>query len=200
MLSKIYKQGIEKEKTLELLNGSVKYLLNQQLDSQKFYSTFPSWVAEDVNPANSRLAWCYGDLGIGIALWLSGNNTENKQRKDQAVEILLKTTQRKSIQDTGVVDTGLCHGSAGIAHIYNRMYKYTDRNEFKDAAEFWFNKTLEMAVHENTLSGFKAYRTEEYGGPYEDFGFLEGIAGIGLTLISAVSDIEPAWDECLLLS
>ncbi len=29
---------------------------------------------------------------------------------------------------------------------------------------------------------------------------LEGIAGIGLAMISAVSDIEPIWDECLLLS
>ncbi len=36
--------------------------------------------------------------------------------------------------------------------------------------------------------------------PYEDFGFLEGIAGIGLAFISAISDIEPAWDEYLLLS
>lgn len=200
VLSKIYKQGIEKEKTLELLNGSVKYLLNQQLDNNKFYSIFPSWVNRNEKPNNSRLAWCYGDLGMGIALWLAGNNTENKEWKDTAVEILLKTTDRTDIAQTGVVDAGLCHGAAGVAHIYNRMFKYTRIKEFEDAAEFWFNQTINMAIHKDSLSGYKVYRTEEFGGSYEDFGFLEGIAGIGLSLISAVSDIEPAWDECLLLS
>ena len=29
---------------------------------------------------------------------------------------------------------------------------------------------------------------------------LEGIAGIGLTFISAISDIEPNWDEVLFIS
>jgi len=55
-------------------------------------------------------------------------------------------------------------------------------------------------MHEDTLSGYKMFRTEEHGGPQEEFGFLEGIAGIGLMYISAISDVEPAWDECLLLS
>jgi hypothetical protein len=29
---------------------------------------------------------------------------------------------------------------------------------------------------------------------------LEGIAGIGLALVSAISDIEPRWNSALLLS
>lgn len=199
ILSKIYKLGIEKEMSLELLEGSVKYLLNQQLDSLKFHSMFPSWVGGD-SPTNSRLAWCYGDLGIAIALWVTGNYVGKDEWKNKAVEILLKTTDRTEIAQTGVVDAGLCHGAAGNAHIYNRMFKYTGITEFKKASDYWFSKTYEMAVHDDTLSGFKAFRTKEFGGPYEELGFLEGIAGIGLALISAVSNIEPKWDECLLLS
>ncbi|MFC2096537.1 lanthionine synthetase C family protein, partial [Bacteroidota bacterium] len=200
ILSKIYSEGIEKDRTLELLEGSVKYLLNQQQDIPTNESNFPSWVCETEPSTNSRLAWCYGDLGIGIALWVAGNNTGSDEWKSKAVEILLHTTKRKSNSESGVNDTGICHGSAGIAHIYNRMYNYTGIEEFKDSATFWFNRTLDMATHKDTFSGFKAFRTEQYGGPYEDFGFLEGVAGIGLTLISAISDIEPVWDECLLLS
>jgi len=200
ILSKIYKVGIEKEKTLELLNGAVKYLLNQKLYDSKLYSLFPSWVSEGGTPTNSRLAWCYGDLGIGIALWLAGNNTNNSKWKEKAIEIVKHTTTRKEDENTGVVDAGLCHGSAGIAHIYNRMYNYTKKQEFKNSADYWLNKTLEFAMHEDTLSGYKMFRTEEHGGPQEEFGFLEGIAGIGLMYISAISDVEPAWDECLLLS
>ncbi|MGQ1910155.1 lanthionine synthetase C family protein [Marinifilum sp. RC60d5] len=199
ILSKIYKLGIEKEMSLELLEGSVKYLLNQQLDSLKFHSIFPSYVGAD-SPTNSRLAWCYGDLGIGIALWVTGNYVGKDEWKNIAVEILLNTTDRAGIAQTGVVDAGLCHGAAGNAHIYNRMFKYTGITEFKKASDYWFSKTFEMSVHDDTLSGFKAFRTKEFGGPCEELGFLEGIAGIGLSLISAISDVEPSWDECLLLS
>jgi hypothetical protein len=31
-------------------------------------------------------------------------------------------------------------------------------------------------------------------------GFLEGATGIGLALLGAISDVEPAWDRVLLLS
>ena len=48
-----------------------------------------------------------------------------------------------------------------------------------------------MAKFEDGLAGYKKYRMEEYGGWTNDYGFLEGVSGIGLALISAVSDIEP---------
>ncbi len=199
-LSKVYKEGIAKEKTLILLQGAVKYLINQKLDTSKHKSNFPSWVCEGEPSMYSRMAWCYGDLGIGIALWLAAENTTNEEWKNKAVEILLHTTKRKTAKETGVVDAGLCHGTAGIAHIYNRMYNFTNRNEFKESAVYWFNKTLELNIYNDTLSGYKAHRSEKYGGSYEDFGFLEGIAGIGLAFISAISNIEPVWDETLFLS
>jgi len=199
-LSKLYKEGIAKEKVHFLLESSVRYLLNQKLDTSIYMSNFPSWISETEPSTYSRMAWCYGDLGIGAALWLAGKNVQNEEWKEKAIEILLNTTLRKNDKDTGVLDSGLCHGTAGIAHIYNRMYNFTGRKEFKDSAIYWFNKTLEMAVHKDTLSGYKTFRTEKIGGPYEEFGFLTGIAGIGLAMISAISDIEPSWDEVLLLS
>lgn len=200
LLSKIYSEGIAKEKVLGLLSGAVKYLLNQQLDISKFNSNFPSWVSKDEPSTHSRLAWCYGDLGIGIALWQAGNNTNNEIWKEKAIEILLHSTKRRDLKENSVVDAGLCHGSAGIAHIYNRMYNYTHRIEFKDAAIYWFEQTLQMAKFDDGLAGYKVWRSSEMGGLQNEYGFLEGIAGIGLTLISAVSDIESKWDECLLLS
>jgi len=199
-LSKLYKQGIAKEIVLELLNGSVKYLLNQQLDISIFRSNFPSWIHEKESSTNSRLAWCYGDLGIGMSLWLAGNNTNNEEFKSTAIKILLHSTERKNLSENGVVDAGLCHGTAGIAHIYNRMYGYTKNEEFKKAALYWFEETLKMAKFDDGLVGYKVWRTPEHGGWQNEYGFLEGIAGIGLSLMSGVSDIKPKWDECLLLS
>ena len=103
------------------------------------------------------------------------------------------------MQKNNIVDAGLCHGTAGIAHIYKRMYINTNIIEFKDASNYWYSETLKMAKYD-IPSGFLAYRPIENGGLKKEFGFLDGISGIGLSLISAISDIEPAWDEALLLS
>ncbi|MFP4022887.1 MAG: lanthionine synthetase C family protein [Thiohalospira sp.] len=200
ILSKIYSLGINQEKSFQLLNGAVNYLLANEQDFYTVGSHFPNWISKNSNTQKSRLAWCYGDLGIGIALWLAGKNANNSEWQNKALEILLHCTQRKDLEENFVVDAGLCHGTAGIAHIYNRMYNYTKREEFKQAALYWFDQTFKMAKFEDGLAGYKTWRSVEYGGWQNDYGLLTGIAGIGLALISAVSDIEPTWDECLLLS
>ena len=199
-LSKVYKAEIYKEKVSELLKGSINYLLKNQLDFKNHGSYFPSWVCEGEPISRSRLAWCYGDLGISVALYLAGKATNNKEWEQKAIEILLYSSNRRDIQKEYVVDAGLCHGASGIAHIFNRMYINTGIEKFKETSEYWFDITLKMATFEDGLAGYKAWHTEKYGGWVNEVGILEGIAGIGLALISAVSDIEPKWDECLLLS
>ncbi|MFP4025540.1 MAG: lanthionine synthetase C family protein [Thiohalospira sp.] len=200
ILAKICSLGINQEKSFKLLNGAVNYLLANEQDFFNVGSHFPNWISKNSNIQKSRLAWCYGDLGIGIALWLAGKNANNTKWQNKALEILLHTTQRKDLKEDFVLDAGLCHGTAGNAHIYNRMFNYTQREEFKQAALYWFDQTFKMAKFEDGLAGYKTWRSVEYGGWQNDYGLLTGITGIGLAFISAVSDIEPAWDECLLLS
>ncbi len=197
-LSKLYKLGIYKDECERLLKGSVNYLLSNTLDRNKYISVFPSWVSDESPIYYSRLAWCYGDLGISVSLWLAGHSIKNTKWENTAKNILLLTSKRQNLSKNQVVDAGLCHGTAGIAHIFNRMYGYTGMEELKEASDYWFEQTLEMARFEDGLAGFKAWfgRNNWVNEP----GLLEGIAGIGLAMISAVSDIEPAWDECLLLS
>ena len=192
--------GEELKKCEELLNGAIQYLLSKKQNQNEVGSYFPSWVSEKHVPAYSRLAWCYGDLGIAMALLQAGRNTQNKEWEDIAIEILLYTANRRDLEENLVKDAGLCHGTSGIAHCFNRAYNYTNRIEFKDAATYWFDETLKMAIHEDGLAGFKTWRTNEHGGWVNEYGLLEGIAGIGLSLISAIAPIEPKWDECLLLS
>ncbi|WP_321279875.1 lanthionine synthetase C family protein [Marinifilum fragile] len=199
-LSKVYSAGIVRDKTGELLSGAVKYLLNQQQDTSENISNFPSYVCETEPSSYSRLAWCYGDLGIGTALYVAGLNANNEDWKEKGIEVVLHSTKRREEKVTGVVDACLCHGTAGIAHMYNRMYYYTGIYEFSEAATYWFEQTLQMAKFEDGLAGYKVWKTPERGGFQNEYGFLEGIAGIGLAFISAISNIEPEWDECLFLS
>jgi len=201
ILSKIYSLGISKLKIKTLLAGAINYLLSIEQNINIYYSYFPNSInIKTGQKATSRLAWCYGDLGISIAIWNASQAVKNKEWETKALEILHYSTTRKDLDKNFVSDAGLCHGTAGIAHIFNRMYINTKDIKFKETANYWYTETLKMANHKKSLSGFKAWHTEKYGGWQEEFGFIEGIAGIGLTLISTISDIEPAWDEILLLS
>jgi lantibiotic modifying enzyme len=191
--------GVYKDKASTLLEGAVTFLLHQSLDTGKFFSNFPSWVAGDP-PGQSRLAWCYGDLGNAIALWQASQSTGSKTWQDKAVDVILHAAKRRDIKENMVFDAGICHGGAGISHIFNRMYHYTGNEECKDTALYWYDQTLKFATYKDGFAGFKVWRTEEYGGWIKEYGFLEGVSGIGLALISAISDIEPAWDRSLLIS
>ena len=98
---------------------------------------------------------------------------------------------------TGVVDAGLCHGSAGLAHLFNRMYQMTAEPLLADAARFWVERTLELcsAALTRDASGTDAAQAA-WKGP----GLLEGAAGIVLALEAACTTAEPIWDQMLLVS
>lgn len=147
---------------------------------------------------NSRLAWCYGDLGAAIAFWQAGNTLGEQRWKTEALHILQHASKRIDLHANQVVDAGICHGTAGIAHIFNRFYRETKQIFLKDAADYWINETLKMATQKDGLCGYKAWQGEE--GWVAQQGLLEGIAGIGLVLISYLSTEDAAWDKAFLLS
>jgi lantibiotic biosynthesis protein len=117
----------------------------------------------------SRTAWCYGDPGIAAALW--------RVSPELARETALAAAARA---ECSVGDAGLCHGAAGLAHLYNRFYQATGEALLRDAACDWFARTLAM---QHARRGH---------------GLLEGTIGIGLALLAAISGIEPGWDRMLL--
>jgi hypothetical protein len=204
ILSKLHKkEGIVQEKTEKLLKGAVQYMLAQEIDKEKYGSYFPSVALESMPTiVKSRLAWCYGDLGISAALYQAGNVLQNQICINKALEILLyAAVHRKSLVDNSVWDAGLCHGTAGIGHIFYRMWWNTKLPEFKEAADYWFQETLKMATHKDGLAGFKTFEMPD-GKPtwVNKYGLLDGISGIGLALLTYYYEMEPEWDECLLLS
>ena len=80
------------------------------------------------------------------------------------------------------------------------MYLNTHIQEFYETVDYWMDVTNLMAKYEDGLAGYKAWRTEEYGGPEKTDTLLEGIAGIGLAILSRLNSSELAWDACLMLS
>jgi len=201
VLCKIFQIMPNDEMVKNLIKGAVAYILHQEIPVEQFGSFFPAFSKESQPKLfKSRLAWCYGDLGVALAIWQAGITLQHQPWIDKGMEVLLFSTHRRVLFENRVRDAGICHGTAGIAQIFNRLFRITKQVEFKDAADYWCTETLNMAKFEHGLAGYKAWRSEEKGGYQLKDCLLEGIAGIGLCLLSFVMPDDPAWDECLLLS
>jgi len=203
LLAKMYQldnNDLNKNEIAKMLNRAMEYILNQAIDMKRYGCYFASMSIEtDKKLHKSRLGWCYGDLGIATTLYQAGNALQNQIWIDKSIEILLYTAQkRKTLEDNMVLDACLCHGTAGIGHIFYRMWWNTKLPEFKKAADYWFEQTLKMAKFKDGLAGYKTWHGNQ--GWVNEYGLLEGISGIGLALLTYYYEMEPTWDECLLLS
>ncbi|MCS4302297.1 lanthionine synthetase LanC family protein [Chryseobacterium sp. BIGb0232] len=145
-------------------------------------SVFPSVIegSKENSKYASRLAWCYGDLGIACILYKIGKLIKDKSLQDKALEILLKTTLRKHDDSSKVTDASVCHGSAGISSIYHSFYDQTGNILFKEAGDYWQEITKSYYSPKDQQCCFLYKSADEY---VYNIGLLEGLSGIGLSLL-----------------
>lgn len=196
LLTKILNRYPGHQLAQELLRKSTQFLVSQKNDPKKnCRSVYPSYVSTEKKVEESRLSWCYGDLGIALALYEAGIQLKNQVLVRDAVDTVLHASKRREPEENGIRDAGFCHGLIGVCHIFNRFYQKTGIVDFKETALYWLEKTMDSGQE-----GLTGYRKFSEKGWEDDNSLLEGLTGIGLSLISAVSDIEPVWDQSLLLS
>jgi hypothetical protein len=179
-----------------LLDAAVSFLLSQRLASGGG-AAFGN-IADHPRPARS--AWCYGDPGIAPVLLAAGRLARVPAWQQAAIEIGVAAAARP-FADTLAYDPGICHGQAGLAHLYGRLYQGTGEGAFADAARWWLASTLAMRRPGEGRSGFLSLVPDIGTGDLmlaPDPSFLTGTAGIALVLMAAVSEVEPCWDRCLL--
>jgi len=190
------------ERARTLAEGASRWLLAQQLppgSASRFGTTFS---AETPPPQRSRLAWCYGDPGIAAALLVTARARGDAALEQLAIELALESGNRPA-EASGVRDAGLCHGSAGLAHLFNRMYQETGEPRLAAISRRWFEHALDFRQPGRGLAGYLAFQFEDDGVTEKwraDPGLLEGVAGIGLALLGGLGDFEPAWDRVFMLS
>jgi lantibiotic modifying enzyme len=185
-----------REKSVPIIKEIVAYLLNTE--NENFMCSFPSYIHSDgTKSMRSRVAWCYGDLGIGLQLWHASLLLKDDVLQQKALNILKDTTKRKSGEESGVVDASICHGSYGNAHIYSRLFQQTKDPIFKEAADFWLQDGLDRAFHEDGFAGYKQKQPNHWE---TEIGLLEGISGIGLVIIDYLSEEPNTWDEAFMIS
>ena len=180
-------------RTKRIVIQSGDWLLQQELTAPQNISCFASSCNDD---NGSRLGWCYGDLTIALTLVRVGKALELPSYIDKARKISLHAAKRNSSQGM-VYDAGLCHGSAGLALIFQLLHQQIDEPKLLQAANNWLLYTLDL-YREKGLQGLYMYSavTKEY---QEDSSFLMGYSGIGLCLLAALGE-QADWTDCLLMS
>lgn len=180
------------------LAKEMMYYLLEQANGTGETGCFPHTVtAAGSDDRFSRLAWCYGDISTGYVLHQAGRWLDDAKAAHLAKNILLQSTVRRTPAQTGVRDACVCHGAAGLAHLYNRLWHSCREPAFKEACDYWVQQTLAFAVHPDAPPGFKKYQPATATYVY-DPGLLDGLAGIGLSLLSyTTGDFD--WDYCLML-
>lgn len=194
--------------TARLLESAVDWLLAHALPPGQ-PSTFSRWWFPGPGVKFARNAWCIGDPGVASALVIAADALGDLARRERALAIARRAAARSLDDATGRVhDAGLCHGAAGLAHVFHRLYRRSGEPVFAEASRRWLARVLAMrqatrATGCEGIAGFRALVTPRWDATPElrdEPGLLAGAAGIGLAMLAAISDVEPAWDRLLLLS
>lgn len=191
---------VDKQRSHRLLEGAVNWLIAQRRPAGS-RSIFGSWIVPGERQSDSRLAWCYGDMGILAVLFQVARRTDREDWHKFANELLYHCLDWPQ-EVSGIKDASLCHGAIGIAHMFNRLYQSEKDPRCREAALIWFERALGMRQHSSSAGGFFRLRPNPNGQNVWEASpaFLDGAIGVALALISAMTSVEPAWDRMLLLS
>jgi hypothetical protein len=190
--------GVAPERARPLLDGAVHWLLAQRMAEGP--AAFSCFVGPDVAPTPARLAWCYGDLGVALAL-LGAARAVGEEGWEQAALTIARRAAARPLA-SGVIDAGLCHGAAGVGHLFNRLFQAKGEECFAEAARFWLQRALSLRQPGYGIAGYLSWVPGPGGAMtwLAEPGLLTGAAGVGLALLAAATTLEPAWDRLLLVS
>ncbi|GAA3073592.1 lanthionine synthetase C family protein [Streptomyces glomeratus] len=166
-------------------------------------SVWPYWVTRAelregrlAPSAARRPSWCYGTAGVSRAQQLAALALGDTARQIEAEEAMVSSlTDPAQLKTT--TDKGLCHGTAGLAHIAARMA--ADAHPATAVQLRATTTALLTTVCPAGIDPTDAAVAEVQGdaGP----GFLDGAAGMALAIQAPATGVPPhsAWDACLLI-
>jgi hypothetical protein len=187
---------LQPDRARRVLDSALRRLLDDS--PRRPHGRFVAWQPSE-RLASPRLAWCYGDLGVAAALLRAGLAIDHAEAYEEGLALALDCAER-SVEEAAISDTAICHGAAGIAHLFNRMAQATGAAALHDAAVRWIDQTLAMRS-DAPLAGFPANAPIDGNKPHfvPNASLLTGAAGVALVLHAASSSVEPGWDRLLLV-
>lgn len=178
---------------LRILKGAVNYILSQEIDYSKYGSFFPNKSnSEEIR--RSRLAWCYGDLGVALCLLNASEILNDDLLKKKALLIINCASTRRNLEENFIVDASLCHGTSGIAMFFYSLYLKMKDDNYLDTAKYWLDKTIELYREEKIF-----YLVNQNRYDNERLSLLEGKIGIALAILSIHNNRQSEWQKFLLI-
>lgn len=153
------------------------------------------WISESPSPVVHSV-WCYGNLGVAAALLVAARAAERDEWERSALELAHSGERAKP---EAIALPGVCHGTAGIAHVYQRLYVETGDPRCADAAREWLDATIEMRKPDG-IGGYEILVASGERAGTPDTGFLTGSVGLALALLAASTAYDPLWDRLLLIA
>jgi lantibiotic modifying enzyme len=150
---------------------------------------------ENSDVSDQRIGWCRGEIGIAIALLSAARALDRDDLADRAIAVALEPFARRG--GRWPIDAGLCHGAAGLAHLYNRMYQATGDGRLGEHAHTWLCKTMAMQTPGNGIAGFTMFRPRRDPEWEADPSLLVGASGVGLVMLAGATSVTPSWDRVL---
>jgi lantibiotic modifying enzyme len=185
------------------IRAGVDNLLKFKSTNPASISVFPSIVKLNGETFETTydipLGWCYGDTIVSIGLYYAAKVLNDENLLQEAEQLALTATRRNTPRTALVHDACLCHGGAGLAHMYRKWYGFTGNEVFHENYQLWMDQTLALSQHEDGCGGFKKYE----GGPFSAArGLLDGAAGMGLVLMDYLAEDNEYndWDRVLMMS
>jgi hypothetical protein len=183
LLAHALRLGVGTDRTAAMLDETLRWLRAQE-DHTLAHSRFASFSGPSGD--SSRLAWCYGDLGIAAMLASAAS-----VRKDQALEqwwrelVAQRLTQPE--RTWRLADDALCHGRAGVLHILQRL-----------AGRGWNCSGAEQVAASLVHRMGHGRPTPETPDAY---GLIDGLAGIALVFAESAGGQgggDRPWHLCML--
>ena len=167
-------------------------------------SLFPTSIdLRTPKASHSRLGWCNGDYPCLYSLLYYARVVNDLSLQARLEPLVPKLLSRRKLINNGVLDAGICHGASGIVMIISGLCQTLPYGQsYENDLLFWSDILIGYS-HNDTpeTAGFLKmyYKKGDVIVSEKSFGLLEGLSGIGLTLIGLLYK-EQAWDELFLLS
>lgn len=169
-----------------LISGAVNYILSNRLDKDRYGCWFASTSLECEQAHRSRLAWCYGDLGVSIALYYAGQALNDNNLEGLSREVLeYAGMYRRNLEQNYVNDACLCHGAAGIGLIFREMSQIFHSPILKNSADYWRHTVLNQVIEKRDGFSYSFYDVKSRS--YQDkTSLLEGTVGVAMYLLNEI--------------
>lgn len=178
--------GLSNPMSRALVESSTRWVRSQVRDIGT--SPFVPYFASSQKAA--RVAWCYGAPGISCAMLQNVASESDAAPWHDLARVAASATSSSS----GVVDAGLCHGEAGLMHLFSVLDQKSRCVEYASAAAYWSNELLR---NWHAADGFAGFRMNRFGDWISSPGYLEGASGVGLAILTTLG-MDRSWDAPLL--